>query len=172
MRPADPYLIAEAGANHNGSLDEALRLVELARRSGADSVKFQIIDPDELYLPGNYQYGHYDVREVVAMRRRFVLPDDAYRRLADRARELGLDFSASVFDRHGLELLCSLHPAYVKIASTDLNNVRFLRQVAEKGVTMILSTGMSSLQEIECSVREVLRTGFQIGRASCRERVS
>ncbi len=160
MRPANTHVIAEAGANHNGSLDEALRLIDLASRAGADSVKFQIIDPDELYLPGDYEYGHYDIREVVAMRRRFMLPDDAYRQLADRARELGLDFSASVFDRRGLELLCSLQPAYVKVASTDLNNVRFLRQVAEKGVRMILSTGMSSLAEIEFSVREILRTGF------------
>jgi len=154
------HVIAEAGTNHNGSLDAARRLVDLAARAGADSVKFQIIDPDELYLPGRYEFGTYDIDEVRALRRRFMLADDDYRRLADHARSRGVPFTASVFDRRGLDLLASLAPPYVKIASTDLNNVRFLRRVAEKGIRMLVSTGMSSLADIEKSLREIQRTGF------------
>jgi N,N'-diacetyllegionaminate synthase len=153
------HVIAEAGTNHNGSPDEALRLVDLAARCGADSVKFQIINPEGLYLPGVYDYGTYDIREVVALRRRHQLPDATYAALAARARERGIALSASVFDERGLDLLCSLAPPYVKIASTDLNNLHFLRQVAARGLPVLLSTGMSSLTEIERSVEELRRAG-------------
>ena len=154
------HVIAEAGTNHNGRLESAKRLVDLAARAKADSVKFQIIDPDRLYLPGRYDFGTYDIDAVRALRRRFMLSDSEYRVLADHAGARGIALSASVFDEHGLDLLASCSPPYIKIASTDLNNVRFLRKVAEKGIRMVISTGMSSLRDIEKSVREIRRTGF------------
>jgi len=155
------HIIAEAGTNHNGDAERARALIDLAARAGADSVKLQIINPDELYLPGEYKYGHYDINAVRAMRRRFMLTDDAYRELAGYAGEQGIGFSASVFDEKGLDLLAGLNPPYVKVASTDLNNVRFLRRVAERGIRVVLSTGMSSLGDIEKAVRAVLETGFE-----------
>lgn len=155
-----PHVIAEAGTNHNGQPDMARKLVDLAVAAGADSVKFQIIDPDQLYLPGRYEFGHYDIDEVRAKRRRFMLSDRQFRELADYTVSRGLAFSASVFDPHGLDLLAGFRPPYIKIASTDLNNIRFLRRVASKGIRIILSTGMSSLGDIEKSVRAILETGF------------
>jgi N,N'-diacetyllegionaminate synthase len=154
------HIIAEAGTNHNGSVATGKRLIDLAVLAKADTVKFQIIDPAHLYLPGQYEFGHYEIDKVRAMRKRFMLTDAEYRELFEYARTDSVSFTASVFDPQGLDFLASLRPPYIKIASTDLNNVRFLRQVAEKGIRIIISTGMSSLGDIEHSIIEILRTGF------------
>lgn len=154
------HVIAEAGTNHNGDLAKAKSLVDIAGRSGADSVKFQIIYPWGLYLPGDYEYGHYDIKEVIRIREEGMLEDAEYEELAAYCREAGVPLSASVFDERGLELLMTFDPPYIKTASCDLNNVRFLRQVAEKGRKMVISTGMSTLADIENALREVERSGL------------
>ncbi len=153
------HIIAEAGTNHNGSKEKAMELINVAQRAGADSVKFQIINPWGLYLPGQYSYGHYDIKKVIQIRESTVLPDETYRELNAYSRKAGIAFSSSVFDKEGLDLLCSFDPPYIKIASCDLNNIRFLKQVAETGKKMVLSTGMSSLQDIEKTVKELEKTG-------------
>jgi N,N'-diacetyllegionaminate synthase len=123
-------------------------------------VKFQIIYPEGLYLPGKYEFGHYDIEKVIEIRKKQMLMDDDYRELAKYCRERNIVFSASVFDIRGLDLLTELKPAYIKIASCDLNNIRFLRSVAERGIRMIVSTGMSSLGDIEKSVNELFKANF------------
>ncbi len=153
------HIIAEAGTNHNGNPAKARELIDLAARASADSVKFQIINPWGLYLPGTYSYGHYDIKKVIEIRQSTVLSDDIYRELSGYSAGQGIAFSASVFDEPGLDLLCSLDPPYIKIASCDLNNVRFLRRVAERGKKIILSTGMSSLADIEKTLKEIDKTG-------------
>ncbi len=156
---AKVHVIAEAGTNHNGDFATAKRLVDTACASQADSVKFQIIYPDRLYLPGSYNYGHYDINEVRSMRQRFMLTDAEYEELSEYACGRGVPFSASIFDERGLALLAGMAPPYIKIASTDLGNVRLLRLAAATGLRVILSTGMSTLGEIERSVRAVVQEG-------------
>ena len=153
------HIIAEAGTNHNGDLNKAKKLVDIAKRSGADSVKFQIIYPWGLYLPGNYEYGHYDIKEVIRIREEGMLTDEEYEDLASYCNESGVAMSASVFDQRGLDLLMKFNPPYIKTASCDLNNHRFLRQVAEKGKKMVVSTGMSSLGDIEKTLKELEKAG-------------
>lgn len=153
------HIIAEAGTNHNGSKEKAKELIDVAARAKADSIKFQIINPWGLYLPGEYSYGHYDIKEVIKLRESTVLSDEIYRELATYCTEKNIDFSSSVFDKKGLDLLCSFNPPYIKIASCDLNNIRFLRQVAETGKKVVLSTGMSSLSDIEKTLKEIEKTG-------------
>jgi N,N'-diacetyllegionaminate synthase len=153
------HIIAEAGTNHNGSVEKAKELIDVAKRSGADSVKFQIINPWGLYLPGEYSYGHYDIKNVIEIRKSTVLSDDTYRDLDKYCQNSGITFSSSVFDKEGLELLTSLNPPYIKIASCDLNNIRFLKQVAETGQKIVLSTGMSSLADIEKTLNALSSTG-------------
>lgn len=155
------HIIAESGTNHNGSVAMGKKLIDLAIRAKSDSVKFQIIDPDHLYLPGKYEFGHYDIEDVRAIRKRFMLTDEQYTELASYANERAIPFAASIFDTHGLDLLVGLNTAYIKIASTDLNNLRLLRNVAERGVRVILSTGMSTLGDIERTVNEITRSGCQ-----------
>jgi sialic acid synthase SpsE len=153
------HIIAEAGSNYNGDVRIARQLVDIARNSGADSVKFQIINTAGLYLPGQYEYGHYDINEVIRFREECELADELWQSVFDYASRTGISASASVFDKKGLDLLDSLNPPYIKIASCDLNNIRFLLQAAEKNRPIILSTGMSTLPEIEKSVGELLRRG-------------
>jgi sialic acid synthase SpsE len=153
------HVIAEAGTNHGGNPDTARRLMAIAREAGADSVKFQIIYPEGLYLPRFYRDGGYVENEVYQIRAAAMLSDDDYRRLAAHCREAGIPMSASVFDRRGLDLLCELDPPYIKIASCDLNNDGLLRQAAERGRKLIVSTGMATLGEVEHAVQTIQSTG-------------
>lgn len=160
MHNSNIHIIAEAGTNHNGDLGKAKELVDIASRAKADSVKFQIIYPWGLYLPGDYEYGHYDIKKVIQIREDGMLKDEEYDELAAYCKEKEIAFTASVFDERGLDLLLKFDPPYVKLASCDLNNIRFLKQVAERGKKMIISTGMSTMQDIEKSLNELSKVNF------------
>lgn len=160
MSSENIHIIAEAGTNHNGNIQKAKNLIDIAKRANADSVKFQIIYPWGLYLPGDYEYGHYDIKKVIQIRKDSMLSDQEYEELAEYAKHQQISFTSSVFDTRGLELLLKFNPPYIKIASCDLNNIRFLREVAEKGTKMIISTGMSTLQDVEKSLKAIEITGF------------
>ena len=153
------HVIAEAGTNHNGRVDTALKLANAAQEAGADSVKFQMIFPAGLYLPSLWQDGKLTENTVFAARTRAALSGSGFSRIAGHCKSIGIPFSASVFDRAGLDLLRELEAPYIKLASCDLNNGPLLRMAAERGRRLILSTGMSSLGEIETAVRTVLDTG-------------
>lgn len=152
------HIIAEAGSNHNGRTDLAFRLNAVAASAGADSVKYQIIYPEGLYRSGNYAYGHYDISEVRRIRQDGVMSDAEWNEIAADASARHIPFSASIFDARGLDLICRLNPPYLKIASCDLNNIQLLRKVAAVGRKVVLSTGMSSLGDIEKAV-SILVTG-------------
>jgi len=152
-------IIAEAGTNHNGSFATAKQLVDVAVEVGADSVKFQIIYPQGLYLEKLFKQGQYVDNEVFHKRAAGRLTDDDYRTLAGYCREKGIEFSASVFDRRGIDLLEELSVSYIKLASCDLNNSLLLKTAAETGRKLIISTGMATLGEIEQAVSDVIATG-------------
>lgn len=154
------HIIAEAGTNNNGSVSKAKSLIQIAARSGADSVKFQMINTWGLYLPGKYDYGHYKIEDVIKIRQEGEMKDEEYRELAMFSLQVGIPFSASVFDEKALNLLDSLNPPYIKLASCDLNNIRFLRQVAECGKKVVMSTGMSTMKDIEVGVKAITKNGF------------
>lgn len=154
-----PHVIAEAGTNHNGSLESGKALIDAAADCRADSVKFQMIFPEGLYLPQFYENGGYRDSDVFKRRAETALAPDAFGELAAYCRKRRIPFSASVFDPQGIELLNELDPCYIKIASCDLNHSRLLRAGAETGRRLIISTGMASLQEIERALSDVLGTG-------------
>jgi len=153
------HVIAEAGTNHNGDLNTARRLVDAAAGARADSVKFQLIYPEGLYLPRFYRDGHYEDNEVFAQRSAAMLTDDDYRELAEYCRSKSTPFTATVFDTRGIELVDELDVPYIKTASCDLNNSRLLVAAAETGRRMVISTGMAGLDEIERAVSDVTATG-------------
>ena len=153
------HLIAEIGTNHNGDASTARELIHTAVNAGADSVKFQIIHPEGLYLPRFFVGGSYESNPVYKQRFESMLSDNEYRNLAVYAKSCGIPMSASVFDTRGLEILKEINAPYVKIASCDLNNSRFLKDAASLGKKIILSTGMASLQEIEHAINEIIATG-------------
>ena len=149
---AEPYIIAEAGNNHNGDVNTALKLVDVAKEIGADCVKFQIINPAGLYLQKYYDNDRLILNDVYKQRERYILNDEEWEKVADHARKADIDFAASVFDRKSMNLLEKLNSEYVKIASCDLNNIPFIKYIATRGIKMIISTGMATLGEIEATV--------------------
>ncbi len=155
------HIIAEAGTNNNGQLSKAKKLALVAKEAGADSIKFQMINTWGLYLPGEYEYGNYDIKEVIKIRQEGEMTDAEYTELNSYCNSIDIPFSASVFDLDGLNLLASFNPPYIKLASGDLNNIKLLRQVAKKGIKTIISTGMSEMKDIEMAYNELKKNGLE-----------
>lgn len=153
------HVIAEAGNNHNGDVATGKALIDVARNAGADSVKFQMIIPEGLYVPELVTSAGREPNPIIATRRKSMLTAAQYTELRDHCRAAGIQFSASVFDREGLDLLAKLDAPYIKIASTDLNNVRLLRQAAALGRRLVVSTGLSTLQDVERAVATIAAAG-------------
>jgi N,N'-diacetyllegionaminate synthase len=153
------HIIAEAGTNHGGELSKAKKLVDIAKDACAHSVKFQIINPDGLYLRKLWDGDELKDNEVFNLRESQRLSDEGWKECAAYCNEKGISLSASVFVSRSLDLLDSFNPPYIKIASCDLNNHPLIEEVAERGRTIILSTGMSNLKEMEKSVKVVESAG-------------
>lgn len=133
------------------------RLIDIAHAAGADSVKFQILFADGLYLPISWESGVQKPSDVVAKRKATELDDHQWWQLALHARGVGIPFSASVFDERSLDLLTAFDPPYIKLASTDLTNYPLIQAAAERGLPLILSTGMATLSDIEKAMAYALR---------------
>ncbi len=155
----DIHIIAEAGTTHEGDVETALKLVDAARGAGADSVKFQFIDPAQLYLTKLRENGALVDNPVIRAREAQMLTDAEWHRVAQHAAAAGIRFSSSIFDQGRLKFLLGLNPPYVKIASTDTNNEGLIEAAAAAGTRILLSTGMSGLGEIEHAVETLQRKG-------------
>lgn len=153
------HIVAEAGTTHEGDPETALRLVDIARDAGADSIKFQFINPPGLYLPRLRVSGVLEDNPAIAARQAQVIAQKDWRRIAARAREARIPFSASIFDQVSLEQLMELDPPYIKLASADTNNDGLIERVAATGRKILISTGMSDLGEVEHMVETLSRVG-------------
>jgi len=151
-------VIAEVGSNHCGDVELARRSVAAAAECGADVVKFQMYDPDQLVDP-EMPVLDYIAQTHRSQRERFrslCLPREAFLELARMAADLKIIFMATPFYEGAVEFLDPLMPAF-KIASGDLTHLRLLRAVAARGKPILLSTGMATADEIYRAVREVPR---------------
>jgi N,N'-diacetyllegionaminate synthase len=163
--PGAPCLvIAEAGVNHNGSLDMALRLVDAAAEAGADVVKFQTFKSEQVVSPvapkANYQLETTGSSESqLEMVKKLELPPAAFADIQQHCHRRGIVFLSSPFDRDSVDLLQSLGVVAFKIGSGELTNLPFLSYVAAKGKPLILSTGMSNLDEVAIAVDAVKAAG-------------
>jgi len=151
-----PYVIAEAGVNHDGDPDVAHQLVELAARCGAGAVKFQTFEVDQLVaavaVTAPYQARAGAVATQSEMLAALTLPRSAWRELADHSRSLGLDFLSTPFDLRSADLLVELGVGAIKLGSGEVTNTPFLRRVADLGIPVLASTGMSTLVEVDAAV--------------------
>ncbi|GLR85468.1 N-acetylneuraminate synthase [Bradyrhizobium iriomotense] len=164
MTASRTLIIAEAGVNHDGSLEKALALVDAAAEAGADVVKFQTFNAKSLAASAarkaNYQQRTTDAAESqLAMLTRLELPQAAHQALIARAAVRGIEFLSTPFDHASLAFLVSLKLPRIKIGSGDLTNSPLLHAVARAGATLILSTGMATLGEIEEAL-SVLAHGY------------
>ena len=158
------FVIAEAGVNHNGSVESACRLVDIARHAGADAVKFQTFKADKLVTPGapKAEYQRQVTSEGQSqfdMLRALELSDTAHRQIRDHCQSQGLLFLSTPFDEDSADLLDALGVPAFKISSGELTNLGFLAHVARKGKPIILSTGMADLGEVESAVSTIRAAG-------------
>lgn len=157
-------MIAEAGVNHDGDPDRARRLVEAAVEAGADAVKFQTFDAERLATAGApkaaYQRrGAPEGESQLEMLRRLQLAPATWRELMALCAKRGILFLSSPFDEASADLLEELGVAAFKIGSGELTNEALIAHVARKGLPLIVSTGMATLEEVESAVRVVRSAG-------------
>ena len=148
------FIIAEAGVNHNGSLALAKKLIRAAAKAGADAVKFQTFSAKNLVTQttpqADYQRTNLGRRESqFAMLKKLELTPASHRVLADYARTCGIQFMSTPFDDVSLDFLtANFTMPYLKLSSGEITNAPFLLKSAQKRMPIILSTGMSRLEEI------------------------
>jgi sialic acid synthase SpsE len=153
-----PFVIAEIGLNHGGSVDDALALVDAAASAGAHAVKLQTIVADELVSPFCPAPAHVSATSLVEFFGTFELDEDAHRAVAEQAAELGLRFMSTPFSEGAVDMLERIGVDAYKIASGDLTWDQLILRVAATRRPMVLSTGMSTLAEVRHAV-EVARAG-------------
>lgn len=160
------FVIAEAGVNHNGSLDMALKLVDVAAEAGADAVKFQTFKAEHIITKAapKAQYhiettGSDSTQTWYELLKSQELTPDMHRALMKRSKERGIIFMSTPYDIESVDLLDELDVELFKVASTDADNLHLLGHMAGKGRPMILSTAMSTIDEIKTSVAFVRGKG-------------
>ena len=157
-------VIAEAGVNHNGDLLLAKKLVDAAVESGADVVKFQTFQANQLVTqqaaPAAYQQKALGQSQgQLAMLQKLELKSEQHRELIDHCRKQGIEFLSTAFDSPSIELLASLNIKRWKIPSGEITNLPYLRQIGSQGQSVILSTGMANLSEIEAALAVLEQAG-------------
>lgn len=151
-----PYFVAEVNSSHNGNLQTALKMTDEIKRIGCDAVKFQSWSADSLYCDAYYKENPIAKRMVS----RFSLSDEELLTVAKHCEEIGLTFFSTPYCNEEVDFLVDrCHAPMVKIASMEINNLRFLEYIGRKQKPVILSTGMSSIEEIERAVSVIESTG-------------
>ncbi|HOY69313.1 MAG TPA: N-acetylneuraminate synthase [Methylotenera sp.] len=162
------FIIAEAGVNHNGDESLALKLVEVAKECGADAVKFQTFTADKLVCVGaekaEYQKSATGDGDQHDMLKALEMSGALHHKLVKRCNEIDIEFMSTPFDEDAADFLVSIGMRHIKIPSGEITNHPFLKFLAKKDIPLILSTGMSTLDEIKVAVSvivaERLRNGF------------
>lgn len=154
------YIIAEAGVNHNGSIELAYRLVDAAKESGADCIKFQTFKAHNL-VSVNAQKADYQKKMTgngsqIEMLKKLELSFEEFEELKEYCDKIGICFLSTPFDMDSIEFLNSIDMPFWKIPSGEITNYPYLVALAKTGRPIVMSTGMSDLIEIEDAIR-VLR---------------
>ena len=144
------YIIAEIGINHRGDINIAKQLIDSAVRSGVDAVKFQTYITEQRAPKGN--------DEVFKILKDLELPFEAFKELKEYTKQYDVDFFSTPFDKESVDYLESIGMDLYKIASFDIVNHQLLREVAKTGKPVIMSVGMSNLNEIE-EAYNILKNG-------------
>lgn len=157
------FIIAEAGVNHNNKIDYAFKLVDVAKRSGADAVKFQVFKTENYIKKdaplANYQKKNSKFKTQFDMIKSLELSEKNLSKLIDYCKKKKIQFLASPFDLWGVEFLNKKRIPIIKIPSGEINNIPYLEKVGLLNRKIILSTGMSNQKEISVALDILTKNG-------------
>lgn len=162
------FIIAEAGVNHNGDLGLAMKLVDAAADAGADAVKFQTFKAEQLVSKNtpkaDYQKETTGTEESqLEMIQRLELAESDHHKLMAHCRQKGIQFLSTPFDMQSIDLLDQLELPVFKIPSGEITNLPYLRKIGGMAKKIILSTGMSTMEEVRSSLDILVAAGSEKG---------
>jgi N,N'-diacetyllegionaminate synthase len=150
------FVIAEAGVNHNGSIDLALRLADAARAAGADAVKLQTFRAEDVVTPqaatADYQRTNTGETSQFDMIKKLELDEAAHARIAAHCRGLGIEFFSTPFSEDAVAMLVRLGVGRIKLPSGEITNKPLIECAADTGLPLLMSSGMSTLDEVRIAV--------------------
>ncbi len=158
------FIIAEAGVNHNGDFDTALKMIEVAKEVGADAIKFQVFKTENFVskyaIKAEYQLNYTDDFEnQFQMLKKLELSFDNFVKLKEYCEELGIKFLASPFDLESIEFLDKIGLEIFKVPSGEITNLPYLEKIGKLNKKIIISTGMATLGEIEDALDVLFQNG-------------
>ena len=159
-------IIAEAGVNHNGSIDTAKKMIDVAATAGADLVKFQTFKAEALVTQSadkaEYQKNLTDASESqFEMIKKLELDHVAHEELIQYCKQKNIQFLSTAFDHDSIDFLAEMNIPFYKIPSGEITNLPYLRHVASKGKPVFMSTGMSTLEEVRVAMDVLLEAGVK-----------
>jgi sialic acid synthase SpsE len=156
-----PYIVAELNTSHFGNLDIAKEMISATKKAGADCVKFQSWTDSSLYSKTYYDQFPMTKRFI----KKFSLKNDDLIELANYAKQINIDFASTPYSNQEVDFLIDVcNVPYIKVASMDLNNLEFLNYIASKSAPMVISTGMSTIDEImsTASMLQSIKANFAL----------
>ncbi len=165
--PGEPvFIVAEAGVNHNGQVDLGKKLIDLAKVSGADAVKFQTFSTEKVITKyaekADYQkLATGPVESQFDMIKKLELSHEEFTELFNHAKKKNIFFLSSPFDRDSVDLLDNLRVPVFKVASGEITNFPLLQYIAGKKKPIILSTGMSTIEETRDAIDTIRKSGVR-----------
>ena len=163
-----PYIIAEVGINHNGEIEKAYKMIEIAKDAGGDCVKFQTFKAEEFIGDPNQAYtyqsqGKEITESMLEMFKRYEFSEEEWFRIKKKCDDVGITFLSTPQNRSDLDLLLKVGISAIKVGSDDFNNLPLLKEYTRTKLPMLLSCGMADAEEVNQAMKAVrFKDGYPV----------